>query len=142
MNRRRDFVADAASRADRLRGTAYLLCGDWHTAEDLTQMTLTKLYVAWPRVRRQETVDPYARQVLVRTFLDEKRRSSSGEIPVATTPDFASAEGGPESRIDLVRALAKLPSRQRAVLILRFFEDLDVTTVAGGSSGAGGPWRD
>jgi RNA polymerase sigma-70 factor (sigma-E family) len=130
MGRRDDFSEYAAARAPRLRSMAYLLCGNWHTAEDLTQVTLTKLYVAWPRVRRGGTVDAYARQVLVRSFLSERRKLSSTEVPIGTVPDTAGPETSTDDRVALVQALAELPDRQRAVLILRFWEDLDVATTA------------
>ena len=70
----------------RLRDTAYLLCGDWHAAQDLTQTTLVKLYTAWKRVERRENVDAYARQVMLRTFLDCQRLKSSTERPRAEPP--------------------------------------------------------
>lgn len=130
MNRDRDFVAYATAGAHRLRRTAYLLCGNWHTAEDLTQVALTKLYVAWPRLERREAIDGYARQVVVRVYLDERRRASSGEVPMAAPPDSAATSPLSDERMDLMTALAQLPERQRAVLVLRFFEDLDVSTVA------------
>ncbi len=64
------------SRAVVMRRTAYLLCGgDWHRAEDLVQITLTKVYVAWPRLRRDGSVDAYSRKVMVRSAIDESRRA-------------------------------------------------------------------
>ena len=72
--RDRAFAEYFAAKSDAMRGTAYLLCGDWHRAEDLVQSTFTKLYLAWGRVARHEVLDGYTRQTLVRTFLDERRR--------------------------------------------------------------------
>jgi len=69
-----DFTAYVAARRPHLRRTAYLLCGDWHQAEDLVQTALAKLYVAWPRVRRDGSPEAYARKILVRSHLDETRR--------------------------------------------------------------------
>jgi DNA-directed RNA polymerase specialized sigma24 family protein len=69
-----DFAAYYTARAGTLRNTAYLRCGDWHLAQDLTQNAFTKLYRAWPRLQRHDNLDQYARQVLVRAFLDERRR--------------------------------------------------------------------
>ncbi len=61
-----EFSAYVAARRPQLRRTAYLLCGNWHTAEDLVQQTLAKLYVAWPRLHRDSSPDAYARRTLVR----------------------------------------------------------------------------
>lgn len=63
-----------------LRRTAYLLCGDWHLAEDLAQTALEKVYVAWPKLERQEHPEAYAKRVLINAFLDGRRRKSSGEM--------------------------------------------------------------
>src|SRR5689334_7464483 len=111
-----------------MRATAYLLCGDWHRAEDLVQVAFTKLYLAWDRVARHETLDGYVRQTLVRTFLDERRLGWWRRAKVTS----ALPELPPESinhaddRLDLMAALAPVPRRQRAVLILRYWEDLSV----------------
>jgi len=127
-----EFSAYVAARARLLRRSAYLLCGDWHRAEDLTQSALTKVYLAWSRVRRADNVDAYVRQVLVRTYLDEQRRrwrseQLSGETLDGLRPDPAAAS---DQRLDLLRALATLPPRQRAAVVLRCWEDLPITEVA------------
>jgi RNA polymerase sigma-70 factor (sigma-E family) len=129
-----DFVAYYNARAALLRNTAYLLCGDWHLAEDLTQAAFTKLYRAWPRIERHDTLDQYARQVLLRTFLDDRRRPWRREKP--TPPEDAVLDvtapevGGVEDRELLRSALQQVPARRRAVLILRFWADLPVDQVA------------
>src|ERR1043166_4128772 len=114
-----DFVVFVASRRSALRATAYLLCGDWHLAEDLTQTTFTKMYLAWSRIERHEVLDQYARQVLVRAFLDERRRPWRRERP--TEPDSAALDvrvhhdpdpGDPTALRD---ALLRLSERHRAV---------------------------
>jgi DNA-directed RNA polymerase specialized sigma24 family protein len=69
------FAEYFAARSDAMRGTAYLLCGDFHRAEDLVQTSFTKLYLAWHRVSRHEVLDGYLRKTLVRTFLDQRRRA-------------------------------------------------------------------
>ena len=125
------FAEYFAARSDAMRGTAYLLCGDWHRAEDLVQTAFTKLYLAWHRVSRHEVLDAYVRQVLVRTFLDERRRGwwqreRSTDIPV----EGASPADAPENRLVLLEALASVAPRQRAVLILRYWEDLSVEATA------------
>jgi RNA polymerase sigma-70 factor (sigma-E family) len=129
-----EFVAYYTARAAQLRNTAYLLCGDWHLAEDLTQVTFTKLYRAWPRIERHDTIDQYVRQVLLRTFLDDRRRPWHRESP--TSPEDAVLDvtapevRGPEDREVLRNALQLVPKRRRAVLILRFWADLPVEQVA------------
>jgi RNA polymerase sigma-70 factor (sigma-E family) len=128
-----EFVAYYAARAGSLRNTAYLLCGDWHLAEDLTQITFTKLYRAWRRIQRHEVLDQYARRVLLRAFLDERRRPWRREL--ATVPDsstldrIASDDAAPIERM-LDTALSRLSARHRAVLVLRFWDDLSVEQVA------------
>jgi RNA polymerase sigma-70 factor (sigma-E family) len=125
-----EFTAYATARAQRLRDTAYLLCGDWHTAQDLTQATLTKLYTAWKRVERAENVDAYARKVMLRTFLDSRRLRRSTERPTAHMPEAAAAGDDPTLRLTLLSALAQLPLNRRAVLVLRFWEDQSVEATA------------
>jgi len=129
-----DFVAYYTARGGVLRSTAYLLCGDWHLAEDLTQTTFTKLYRAWHRIQRHEVLDQYARRVLLRVFLDERRRPWRREF--ATVPDspaldvVAPSDGMPDERLLLTTALLRLPPRHRAVLVLRFWADQSVEQVA------------
>lgn len=123
-----DYVA---GRAEAMRATAYLLCGDWHQAEDIVQTAFTKLYLAWHRVARHEVLDAYVRRIVVRTFLDERRRSWRRERSTATVPELPAAPTGDvEDRIVLLRALAAMPPRQRAVLVLRYWEDLDIAATA------------
>jgi RNA polymerase sigma-70 factor (sigma-E family) len=128
-----EFVAYVAARRAALRRTAYLLSGDWHRAEDLVQAALARLYVRWPSVQRRAAVDAYARQVLLRLYLDERRLRSSDEVPVADPePTAASPDPAPPAtdRLDLMAALSRLTARQRAVLVLRFWEDLPVDAVS------------
>ncbi|SDG93326.1 RNA polymerase sigma-70 factor, sigma-E family [Lentzea fradiae] len=121
-----------AARSDVMRGTAYLLCGDWHRAEDLVQQTFTKIYLVWWRIRRHEALDAYTRQVLVRTFLSERRRGwFRFEAATGDVADSAARSGvHPEERIVLMEALAKVPPRQRACLVLRYWEDMSVERTA------------
>ena len=79
-----DFVA---SRQAHLRRVAYALCGDWHTADDLVQTALVKLYVAWPRVERRGTEEAYVRQILVRSNIDRFRKPSRREQPQDALPE-------------------------------------------------------
>ncbi len=130
-----EFTAYFASKAGAMRGTAYLLCGDWHRAEDLVQTTFVKLYRAWHRVAAREVLDAYTRQILVRTFLNENRRGFFfRETPTADNADRADRAaptgGSAEDRLVLLRALTKVPPRQRAALVMRFWEDLSVDETA------------
>jgi RNA polymerase sigma-70 factor (sigma-E family) len=129
----RDFAAYADGRGTALRATAYLLCGDWHAAEDLTQTVLTKLYLAWRRIDRTGSVDAYARRVLLRSFLDERRRPWRRERPAAEPPDRAVTADGPravDERLALEAALRRLPRTQRAAVVLRYWCDLDIRETA------------
>jgi RNA polymerase sigma-70 factor (sigma-E family) len=103
-----------------------------HRAEDLVQLTFTKIYLAWRRIQRHESMDAYTRQTLVRTYLSERRRgwfrfeSVSDEL----TDSAASPGTYPEDRMVLLEALAKVPPKQRACLVLRYWEDLSVEQTA------------
>jgi RNA polymerase sigma-70 factor (sigma-E family) len=126
------FEAYFAARSGAMRGTAYLLCGDWHRAEDLVQQTFTKIYLGWRRIERREAMDSYTRQTLIRTFLSERRRAwfrhesvgSPASDQAAPSADLA------EERLVLLEALVKVPPRQRAVLVLRYWEDQSVEQTA------------
>src|SRR4051812_11274503 len=124
------FRSYASARRAALRRTAYLLCGDWHHADDLVQSTLVKLYVAWPRLRQTEAPDAYARRTLVRCFLDERRRPWRREAPVETVADRPTSGDPIDTRLDLRAALDRLPVRQRATLLLRFWVDASVAETA------------
>jgi RNA polymerase sigma-70 factor (sigma-E family) len=128
-----EFGRFVAARGGSLRRTAYLLTGDWHAAEDLTQDTFIRLYAVWGRLSRRDEVDAYARRTLVRLHLDERRRRRSTEqvVPSAGEGLAAAVDDLAEDRVDLLRALDRLPPRQRTVLVLRFWEDLDVAAVSG-----------
>ncbi|MEU6235419.1 SigE family RNA polymerase sigma factor [Kitasatospora sp. NPDC047058] len=138
MNGAGDFEAFAASRAGRLFQVAYLMCGDWHQAQDLVQTTLAKMYSVWGRLHRGEddpSLDAYARKVLLRCYLSHRRLRRSGEIAVADLPDSPTALDdrtgpGTELRLTLVAALRTLPPRNRAVVVLRYLEDHSIEAVA------------
>jgi RNA polymerase sigma-70 factor (sigma-E family) len=126
-----EFSRYFAARAHTLRATAYLLCGDWHRAEDITQVALTKLYVAWPRLARHDALDAYARKIVVRTFLAENRRLwRRREQLTEDLPDRSSREIESEHRLLVRAALQAVPPRQRAVLVLRYWSDLSVEQTA------------
>ena len=123
------FRAFASTRRPMLRRTAYLLCGDWHQADDLVQTTLVKLYGAWRRVQRSEP-DGYARRILLRCFLDERRRPWRRETPGQLPEEPGMVSPYDVERLDVHTALASLPPRQRATLVLRFWIDATVTETA------------
>ena len=113
-----DFVA-ARSRA--LLRTAYLLTHDHALAEDLLQTSLAKAWFAWKRI--DGNPEPYVRRILVNTYASWWRRKWNGEHPTEDLPERVAEEPGAEPT-DLWRAMERLPRRQRAVVVLRYFEDL------------------
>lgn len=132
--RAREFEEFALARTLQLHRSAYLLCGERYGAEDLVQETLAKVYVRWHRVgsRRIENPAAYAQTALVRTFLSQRRRRSSRELPYADLPDSPSVDPTEASdlRLALREILDGLPPLDRAVLVLRYSEDLSVAEVA------------
>ena len=107
------------------------MCGDWNRAEDLLQTALTKLYVAWPRVRRDGREDAYVRQIIVRAHLDEVRRPGwRRERPGLDGLDPWSAPEDVDTREDLFTALQALPRMQRSVVVLRYWLGLSVAETA------------
>jgi RNA polymerase sigma-70 factor (sigma-E family) len=125
-----DFHEFASARAGQLFRIAYLVCGDWHEAEDLVQTTLAKLYVAWHRVERTESPDAYARKVLMNTYFSQRRLKRSTETPVAEPPELTATREDSDLRLTLVAALRKLPPRSRAVVVLRYVDDHSIESVA------------
>lgn len=127
-----EFKAYAAARMRDLRRTAFLLCGDWHHADDVVQTVFTKLYINWDKVQRHDRLDGYVHTMLVRATFDRRRRLSwRRELSSAQPPETPTATAASvEDRLVLVEALAKMPPRQRAVVVLRFWQDLDVTETA------------
>lgn len=122
-----DFVA---ARSTALWRSAYLLTGDRHKAEDLLQAALVKTWRRWDRIERHETAEAYVRRALVTTYTDWWRRRWRGEVPTDVLPERADTTGGSDeatrmdARRDVLTALAGLPKGQRAVLVLRYFDDL------------------
>ncbi|MFB8237252.1 sigma-70 family RNA polymerase sigma factor [Kitasatospora purpeofusca] len=134
------FDEFVAGRYAALRRTGYLLCGDWHLAEDLVQTTLVKLYARWSRLQAPEAAYGYARTTLVRTYLDIRRRRGSQELasadPAVLLEDGRddgrrdAAPADPERRLALLAALARVSPAYRAVLVLRFWEDQSIESTA------------
>jgi RNA polymerase sigma-70 factor (sigma-E family) len=125
-----DFEEFARARTPQLYRTAWLLTGDRHHAEDLVQETLAKMFRAWRGLQRIDNPPAYAQTVLARTFISQRRRRSWSEQPVSSMPERAERPGDPALRISLQNALAELSPLDRAVLVLRFFEDRSVEQVA------------
>jgi len=134
--RRRDeeeFAEFAAGARERLRRTAYLMSGDWELASDVVQEALIRVYVAWPRIESKGGLPAYARRCLVNVAIDMSRRRSSTELPSELTAlDRASGDAdlGVPAREALLAALRELAPRQRACVVLRYFEDQSVRDTA------------
>ena len=137
MADRRGFDEFVATRSRTLLRTAYLLTGEHALAEDLLQTALAKSWFAWGRI--DGPPEPYVRRVLVTTYATWWRRKWIGERPAAALPEVAAPElTSVEDRDALWRALGTLPRRQRAVVVLRYYEDLseaDTATALGISKG-------
>lgn len=126
----REFREYVQARRSGLLRTAYLMCGDWHRSEDAVQSSMIKLYGAWSKTRL-ETADAYTRRIVTNTLIDESRRGwFRRERSYSDLPDGIADGTGPEERLTAVSALAELPPRQRATLVLRFWEDLTVDETA------------
>jgi RNA polymerase sigma-70 factor (sigma-E family) len=134
MSKDQEFEAFAVARTPQLYRSAYLLCGDRYGAEDLVQETLAKVYVRWHQLgsRRIDNPAAYAQTALARTFLSQRRRKSSHELPYADLPDSPSVDPTEASdlRLSLQDVLDGLAPLDRAVLVLRYSEDLAVGEVA------------
>ena len=125
-----EFRRFVSARMDSLRGLAYLTCGDWQVAEDAVARTLAKLYVRWSNV---ETPYQYASRMVVRAAIDEVRRPWRRERVVrdpASELVEADPSGAVDERLRIQGALRHLPATQRAVLVLRFYEELSVEETA------------
>ncbi len=122
-----EFMAFASARAAELFRCALLLTGEWYSAEDLVQDTLTTIYRRWSKVSSAEQPGAYARRVLLNTFLSGRRRRSSTEVPTATIPPAAGRDD-PALRATLLAGLRSLAPRDRAVVVLRYWMDLDAAT--------------
>jgi RNA polymerase sigma-70 factor (sigma-E family) len=127
------FEEFVLATGDRMHRAALLLCGDHHLAEDLTQATYAKVYAAWSTVSAADSPTAYTRTVLLRTFLSHRRLRRSSERPVGELPEtagLAADEPDPGLRLDLLAALRRLSPSDRAVLVLRYWEDLSVAHTA------------
>ncbi|WP_436531266.1 SigE family RNA polymerase sigma factor [Actinoplanes sp. HUAS TT8] len=135
-----EVTAFVRARYGALLRTAYLLCGDRGRAEDLVQTTLAKTVVAWSRLQRSDGIDHYVQRVLFNTFVSSQRRRSWWEQPLGRLVEGRARDEyvAVEQRDWLRRALDGLSARQRAAVVLRFYEDLseqDTARVLGCSVG-------
>jgi RNA polymerase sigma-70 factor (sigma-E family) len=123
-----DFVV---MRSPRLLRTAYLLTHDWALAEDLVQTALARAWEAWHRIDGDP--EPYVRRIIVNSYASWWRRRWTGELPTEVLPEqvhTADPHRGVDERDRLWRAVRQLPRRQRAVLVLRYFEDMSEAEIA------------
>ncbi|MFZ2013559.1 MAG: SigE family RNA polymerase sigma factor [Nocardioides sp.] len=118
------FDEFVAARSHALLRTAYLLTHDHALAEDLLQTALAKAWFAWKRIQGEP--EPYVRKVLFNTYASWWRRKWNGEQPTERLPErpAKAQEGGDAEPTDLWTAMERLPRRMRAVIVLRYFEDL------------------
>lgn len=128
---RTGFAEFVAARGQALHRTAFLLTSDWALAEDLVQTALARAYPRWNRIQADDP-EAYLRRVLVNTWSSWWRRKWRGEVPTSEMRETATQdEYAAVDRRDAVRnALARLPKRQRAVVVLRFHEDMTEAQVA------------
>jgi len=128
-----EYVEFVRARLPALRRLAMLLCGDEHRGDDLVQQAITQLYVSWERARTATDLAAYARTTLVRVFVDERRRGWARVRLFGAAPEpapVASGEAAATERLVVRAALARLPRRQQAVLVLRYLDDRPVDEVA------------
>ena len=127
-----EFEEFAIARTPQLYRAAWLLCGDAHRAEDLVQETLAKVYVRWHRRLGGPIEHPvaYAHTTLTRTYISAQRRRSNHEMPVEELPERGERGGDAATTLALQAALAQLAPLDRAVLVLRYLEDVSVADTA------------
>jgi RNA polymerase sigma-70 factor (sigma-E family) len=125
----RDWVA---GNLPRLRRTAYLMCGDWHLADDVVQEALAGLYVHWRRVSQRGDVNSYVRRSMVNAIASAHRRPWRRERLTDVLPDRADVANDPADnrRDELLTALAKLGPSQRAIVVLRYWDDQSIDETA------------
>ena len=128
-----EFTSFVLTSQPGLRRTAYLMCGDWQLASDHVQDALIRVYRHWPRLRGEAEARSYARKAVVSVVIDAKRRRASTEVPVESVVDESGGRDETDRSVDrdlLTRCLAQVPARQRACLVLRYYDDLPVSEVA------------
>ena len=126
-----EYAEYVSAALDRLRRTAFLLCGDAHRADDIVQAALVDAYLRWGKIRAVGNIDGYVHRILVRRYLDETRRGWARVLLTWRAPD-AAAPAGPsvEDAHAVQAALMRMPHGQRSVLVLRFICDMSVQDTA------------
>lgn len=126
-----EYVEYVESRLPWLRKIAFLLCQDWHRADDVVQSTITLLYVHWAKASRADNLDGYVRTVLTRVFLGERRSGWFRRVDLRAEPVERPVEPVDTATVLAMRAaLGGVPPRQRATLVLRYYCDLTVEETA------------
>lgn len=125
-----EFTAFVRESGTQLHHAAMLLTGDHHLAEDLTQATYAKVFVSWRRVQAADSPLAYARTTLLNTFLSHRRLRRSSERPADVAPPDRAHEPDAGMRLDLLDALRSLAPLDRAVVVLRYWEDRSVAETA------------
>ena len=127
-----DFAAYMQARQPALLRTAYLLTGDAHTAEDVVATALAKLYLSWDKVRERESVDGYVRRIIANETTSLWRRPwRRRELAADVLPESGREDAYDEGRTAAVwQAVSSLPARQRAVVVLRYYEELSEAEIA------------
>ncbi|MBS2536758.1 SigE family RNA polymerase sigma factor [Catenulispora sp. NF23] len=126
-----EFTEYLRARSGWLCRVAYLLCGDWHRADDLAQAAAVRLYRRWNRVSQADNIDGYARRVLVNVYLDEQRTAwSRFTFLHRDTIEREAPALDADASLDLRAALERLAPRQRATVVLRYYCDLSVEQTA------------
>lgn len=118
------FDEFVATRQRGLLRAAWLLTGDWAAAEDLVQTAFVRAWPHWRRLDDERAAEAYVRRVMLNAYLSARRRRWRGETPTADLPEHAAPAADADLRGALVEAVRRLPRRQRAVVVLRFFDDL------------------
>jgi RNA polymerase sigma-70 factor (sigma-E family) len=122
-----EYSEYVTARLSSLRRLAAALCDDWQRADDLVQATLVKLYVHWGRAQSVSHPDAYARAILVREFIQDRRSNWVRRVSLSSrVADSPAAVMDHDAVLDLRAAVATLPARQRATLVLRFYCDLSI----------------
>lgn len=123
-----EFSAFVQATGRQLERSAFLLTGDHHLAEDLVQATYAKVYASWRRVNANAVA--YARSTLLNTYISHKRLRRNSEQPIDWVEDRAARADDPSLRLDVLDALATLSALDRAVVVLRYWEDRSVADTA------------
>jgi RNA polymerase sigma-70 factor (sigma-E family) len=132
-DRDQEYVEFVEASSTTLRRTAYLVCGDWHRADDVVQDALYKLYLSWAKVDRRGNPLAYARRIVVNAALDIGRRPWRREVPTDQLPERARNDDAADAhaeRDEVLSALLELAPRQRACVVLRYYEDLSIEQAA------------